>query len=71
MADPRSAGVRVTQDHRTWRQRVTAAEENWRPLMPALVEAYLAQQSGNAPAPEVPPEGGDQITIDIYDIYTL
>ncbi|EIW56750.1 uncharacterized protein TRAVEDRAFT_127597 [Trametes versicolor FP-101664 SS1] len=44
-----SAGYRRNRDQRTWRQRRTRFDQNWAPLIPQLVQAYLRWKYGRTP----------------------
>ncbi|KAL7283898.1 hypothetical protein ACG7TL_001170 [Trametes sanguinea] len=64
-------GIRHKGDKRTWRQRVENMEKNWAPVIPGIVDAYLAWRyhaSGAAPM-NVDPEYS--FNIKVIDIYTL
>ncbi|KAI0362962.1 hypothetical protein BV20DRAFT_959256 [Pilatotrama ljubarskyi] len=58
---------RKYRDTRTWRRRVRTMDENWQPLMPQLVDAYLEWKEGL-----VKPAAGSEydFEVDILDIYT-
>ncbi|KAH9951708.1 hypothetical protein B0H21DRAFT_842744 [Amylocystis lapponica] len=61
------------KDARTWRQRVQNLDENWRPLIPDLVDAYIAWrygQSGSSGGDE-PVRGLYDFDINVFDIYSL
>ncbi|KAI1782756.1 hypothetical protein LXA43DRAFT_904908 [Ganoderma leucocontextum] len=52
MVSARSTSVRVTKDRRTWAQRLRNMDENWKPRIPLLVNAYLQWRYPSSPSPE-------------------
>ncbi|CDO74426.1 hypothetical protein BN946_scf184764.g2 [Trametes cinnabarina] len=62
---------RKYRDQRTWRQRVRNLDENWRPLLPQLVDAYVHWRYGTSSnigaAAEPSDYDFDLETIDIYN----
>ncbi|KAH9885089.1 hypothetical protein C8Q73DRAFT_749296 [Cubamyces lactineus] len=67
-----TSGVRHVKDKRTWKQRVQNAQKNWDPLLPQLVDAYLAWRYSSTAVP--PPDQTDDnyaFTIDTIDIYAM
>ncbi|OSD06825.1 hypothetical protein PYCCODRAFT_1442362 [Trametes coccinea BRFM310] len=63
------------KDERTWAHRMQNLDDNWRPLIPRLVSAYLRWQDAGDVSPSEPPldssAGPTSFDIDIIDFYTL
>ncbi|KAI9064712.1 hypothetical protein FKP32DRAFT_1611038 [Trametes sanguinea] len=63
------------KDERTWAHRMQNLDDNWRPLIPRLVSAYLRWQDAGDVSPSEPPvdssAGPASFDIDIIDFYTL
>ncbi|OJT09099.1 hypothetical protein TRAPUB_1 [Trametes pubescens] len=62
------------KDERTWGLRVQNLDENWRPLLPKLVDCYLRWRYGHPVPPVTPPDASDgpsSFEIDVLDFYTL
>ncbi|KAL7283095.1 hypothetical protein ACG7TL_002520, partial [Trametes sanguinea] len=60
---------RKYKDTRTWRRRVRNLDENWRPLLPHLVDAYPAWRNGDA-TPQDPSPSEYDFEIDVLDFYS-
>ena len=82
---PLSYSMRHQRDERTWTSRVTDLNQNWKPLVEGITDAYLQWRYGDSthtPTEEttipplcsddkaIPPELTD-IEITVIDIYTL
>ncbi|RDX50672.1 hypothetical protein OH76DRAFT_1455223 [Lentinus brumalis] len=69
-----SEGHRIVKDTRTWSSRIKNFDENWKPRLPLLVEAYLRYRYASPPpdrsASDIPEPSPSPITIDVLDIYT-
>ncbi|OBZ77055.1 hypothetical protein A0H81_02986 [Grifola frondosa] len=60
------------KDARTWRQRIQNFHDNWQPLIPSLINAYLAWKYRPS-APTVPPTTAPSsydFEIDVLDFYS-
>ena len=66
----RSAGERIYEDDRTWRDRLRACHTSWKEQLPLLVNAYLRHKYP-VPHEGLPPEVELTGTIKVLDLYTL
>ncbi|OSD02720.1 hypothetical protein PYCCODRAFT_1444831 [Trametes coccinea BRFM310] len=64
-------GVRYRCDTRSWRQRVENMERNWTPLLPMVIDAFLAWRHPRAEAAPVDIDPDYSFDIDVIDIYGL
>ncbi|KAI9063698.1 hypothetical protein FKP32DRAFT_1676382 [Trametes sanguinea] len=64
-------GIRLKSDKRTWRERVETMEKNWAPLIPTLVDAYLAWRYPPSTPADLDIDPDYSFTIDVIDIYNL
>ncbi|KAI0674940.1 hypothetical protein C8Q78DRAFT_1075288 [Trametes maxima] len=68
------SGVFRAKDDRTWAHRVTNRDQNWEPLIPKLVNAFLQWRKGGLSVDDAAKDDtGNTITfpIDIIDFHTL